>query len=146
MPFLTTAPAAALRLDRHDGIDEGGGVDHPQGLAEVTTPAGDRGVGQEQLVELALELGRQVARGAAQPYLLRDLGHDLLHVGLGICRQRRLGVAHGASLAQSGCAMAAGTLRSPSLEMSAAWTSMRTRPVTLPGFMTSKVPASSRQS
>ena len=46
-----------LGPDGNDGIDEGGGVDHPQGLFEVPAPAGDRGVGQEELVELALELG-----------------------------------------------------------------------------------------
>ncbi len=102
MPFFTHGTGRALGLDGHHRVDEGDGVDHAQGLAQVAAPAGHRGVGQEELVELALELGRQVARGPAEPDLLGYLRHDLRHVGLWICRQRRLGVAHGASLAQKG--------------------------------------------
>ena len=97
MPFFTDGAGGPLGLDGHHGVDEGGGVDHPQGLAQVAAATGHRGVGQEQLVELALELGRQVARGPAQAHLLGDLGHHLLDVGPRIGRQRRLGVAHGAS-------------------------------------------------
>ena len=91
-----------LGVDGHHGIDEGGGVDHPQRVAQVAAPAGHRRMGQEELVELALELGRQVARGAAQPDLLGDLRHDLLDVGLRVLGQRHVRVAHGASLAQPG--------------------------------------------
>ena len=59
MPFFTTAPAP-LGLDGHDRVDEGGGVHHPQRLAQVAAPDANGRMGQEQLVELALELGRQV--------------------------------------------------------------------------------------
>ena len=82
IPFFTTAPAARSRVDRHHRVDEGGGIDHAQRLGQVAAPPGHRRVGQEQLVELALELGRQIARGAAEAHLLFDLGHDLGHVGL----------------------------------------------------------------
>ena len=66
IPFLTRHPGGALGVDGHHGVDEGGGVDHAQGLAQVAAAPGHRGVGQEQLVELTLELGRQVARGPAR--------------------------------------------------------------------------------
>ena len=43
-PFLTTAAAARLGLDRHHRVDEGGGVDHSQRLAQVAAPPGHRRV------------------------------------------------------------------------------------------------------
>ncbi len=101
-PLLDDGAGRPLRLDGHHGIDEGGGVDHPQRVAQVTAPPGHRRMGQEELVELALELGRQVAGRSPQTDLLGDLGHDLLHVGLGISRQHLVGIAHDASLAQPG--------------------------------------------
>ena len=146
MPFFTKAPAARSDSTGTTGSMKVTASTIRKRVAEVTAAPGDRGVGQEELVQLALELGRQVARGAAQPYLLGDLRHDLLHVGLGVCRQRHLGVAHGASLAQRFCANAAEESMSLSVEMSAACTFIRSEPVTLPGFMTSKVPAFSIQS
>ncbi len=86
MPFLTTAPAAALRIDGHHRIHEGRGVDHAQGLGEVSPTPGDRGMGEEELVELAFELWGEITRRAAEADLLFDLGHDLGHVGLRIQR------------------------------------------------------------
>ena len=57
-------------------------------------------MGQEELVELALELGGQVARGPPHPDLLGDLRHDLVDVGLRVLRQRHLCVAHAAGSVQ----------------------------------------------
>ena len=86
MPFFTTAPAA-----RSDSTGTTGSTKVAASTmrsASVRSPPrpADRRVGQEQLVELALELGREVARGPAQAHLLFDLGHDLGHVGLRVVR------------------------------------------------------------
>ena len=84
MPFLTTAPAA-----RSDSTGTTGSMNVAASTIRSASPrspprpATGR-VGQEELVELTLELGRQVARGAAQPHLLGDLRHDLLDVGPGV--------------------------------------------------------------
>ena len=59
----------------------------------------DRRELEEQLVELGLEAGRQVARGPLAPHLGVDLGHHLVEVadpvghlgGAVIGRSRRLG-------------------------------------------------------
>ena len=101
-PLLDDGTGRPLGLDGHHGVDEGGGVDHAQRVAQVAAPPGHRRMGQEELVELALELGGQVAGGAPQPDLLGDLRHDLLHVGLRVLGQRHLRVAHGAGLARPG--------------------------------------------
>ena len=148
--LLHEGARGALGLDRHDGVDEGGGVDPAQRVAQVTAPARHGRVGEEELVELALELGREVARGAAQADLLRDLRHHLLHVGLGVLGQRHLGVVHGASLAQRGRASAPASAPDVSSPLSevirAACTFKWTEPVVRPGFITSKDPALSCQS
>ena len=89
-----------LRLDRDNGIDERGGVDHPERVAQVAAATRHGRVGQEELVELALELGRQVPRRPTEPDLLGDFRHDLLHVGLRVVGQRHLCVAHAAGSVQ----------------------------------------------
>ncbi len=101
-PLLDDGTGGPLGLHRDDRVDEGGGIDHAERVAQVAAPAGHWRVGQEELVELALELGRQVPRGAAQADFLGDFRHDLGHVGLGILWQRLLRVAHGASLTRTG--------------------------------------------
>ena len=100
--LLDDGTGRALGLDGHHRVDEGGGVDHAQRVAQVAAPARHRRVGQEELVELALQLGGQVARGAPQPDLLCDLRHDLLDVGLRVLRHRHFRVSHAASLTRPG--------------------------------------------
>ena len=146
--LLHRGAGGPFRLDRHDGVDERRGVHQAQRLAQVSAPHADGRVGEEELVELALEPGRQIARGPAQPHLLGDLGHHLLDIGARVLRRpvaRVLGVAH-ARFPLSPFQAIAAESRLLSDEMRAACTSMRTAPVTLLGFMTSKVPAFSCQS
>ena len=103
-------------------------------------------MGQEELVELPLELRGKVTGRPPHPDLLGDFRHDLLDVRLRVLA----GAIDPASLIarpfRYGCAMAAGATLSVPVEISAACTSMRMEPVIFPGFMTSNDPAFSCQS
>ena len=92
--LLDERAGGLLGADGHDRVDERCRIDHADRLAQVAAAPGDGRVGQKELVELALELGRQVARGAAEPHLLCDLGHDLRHVLLRVLGQRHVDVVH----------------------------------------------------
>ncbi len=147
--LLHRGAGGPFRLDRHDGVDERRRVHQTQRLAQVSPAHANGRVGEEELVELALEAGRQIARGSAQAHLLGDLGHDLLDVGPRVLRRgvaRVPGVAHARSAPSVPVQAIAAESRLLSDEMRAACTSIRTAPVTLLGFITSKVPAFSCQS
>ena len=83
---LDRRASGTTRLDRYDGVDEDRGVDEPEHVAQRGAPAPERGVGQEQLVELALDVGRQIARGPAPPDLVVDL---VAYLRRGIAGPRR---------------------------------------------------------
>ena len=105
-PFDET-PDELLRLGGHGHVHVGRTVHQGQGLAEPG-PAmqPDRRELEEQLVELALEPGREIARGPPAPDFGVDFGHDLGQVlgpgrGVGpvggnLCRGR-VGVGGGVS-------------------------------------------------
>src|ERR1700677_4166862 len=99
---------------------------------------------KDQLVELALELRRQIAGGAPEADLLLYLGHDLRHVGLRVrgCQRgllrRVCHVGHACASRWASSSGAISAIDSRSGGASTARTGRVMNPVALPGLITSK--------
>ena len=101
-PFLMAAPPGRLDSTGTTGSMKAARVDQPQHLVQLLPGAPEGGVAQEELLELALRLRRQVPRGPPPPDLVVDLGPDpgqiapvgLVDTGCGCGRVGRPVVVH----------------------------------------------------